>query len=127
MVNGNIEKSLRNQEKRSPKKAERHLRRYSRTTSVRDPISYGLTLQTQEQTHHVEVEESPLEVYDDEDKIKWSREPIDDLLLTEIRVSHAQDISEWDCFTFTAQNFFSTVQVLFSDFNSIKCSKNSTE
>ncbi|VDN38409.1 unnamed protein product [Cylicostephanus goldi] len=30
-------------------------------------------------------EESPLEVYDDEDKIKWSREPIDDLLLTEIR------------------------------------------
>ncbi|KAK6048130.1 hypothetical protein COOONC_14365 [Cooperia oncophora] len=28
--------------------------------------------------HHVEVEESPLEVYDDEDKIKWSREPIDD-------------------------------------------------
>ncbi|KAK5970142.1 Methyl-CpG binding domain protein [Trichostrongylus colubriformis] len=34
---------------------------------------------------HVEVEESPMEVYDDEDKIKWSREPIDDLLLTEIR------------------------------------------
>ncbi|KAL6725591.1 hypothetical protein Aduo_007632 [Ancylostoma duodenale] len=38
-----------------------------------------------EQNHHVEVEESPLEVYDDEDKVKWSREPIDDLLLTEIR------------------------------------------
>ncbi|VDO17068.1 unnamed protein product, partial [Haemonchus placei] len=36
-----------------------------------------------EHTH--EVEESPVEVYDDEDKIKWSREPIDDLLLTEIR------------------------------------------
>ncbi|KAJ1350736.1 hypothetical protein KIN20_006607 [Parelaphostrongylus tenuis] len=35
--------------------------------------------------HHTEVDESPLEVYDDEDKIKWSREPIDDLLLTEIR------------------------------------------
>ncbi|KIH53251.1 hypothetical protein ANCDUO_16626 [Ancylostoma duodenale] len=41
--------------------------------------------ETPEQNHHVEVEESPLEVYDDEDKIKWSREPIDDLLLTEIR------------------------------------------
>ncbi|VDL77380.1 unnamed protein product, partial [Nippostrongylus brasiliensis] len=34
---------------------------------------------------HVEVEELPVEVYDDEDKVKWSREPIDDLLLTEIR------------------------------------------
>ncbi|ETN77822.1 Methyl-CpG binding domain protein, partial [Necator americanus] len=41
--------------------------------------------ETQEQHDHVEVEESPLEVYDDEDKVKWSREPIDDLLLTEIR------------------------------------------
>ncbi|KJH47457.1 Bromodomain protein [Dictyocaulus viviparus] len=65
----------RNGERKHREKPPPILPPEGRTTPVEEP----------HHEHQVEVEESPLDVYDDEDKVKWSREPIDDLLLTEIR------------------------------------------
>ncbi|EPB80343.1 Methyl-CpG binding domain protein [Ancylostoma ceylanicum] len=72
--------------KPQPRNGERkHKEKPEKTQEKQEKEGRATPEEPQEQNHHVEVEESPLEVYDDEDKIKWSREPIDDLLLTEIR------------------------------------------
>ena len=42
---------------------------------------------TPEEIHDLYDSSDNTKVHDEEDKQKWSREPIDDLLLTEIRVS----------------------------------------
>ncbi|VDO73134.1 unnamed protein product [Heligmosomoides polygyrus] len=72
--------------KPQPRNGERRHR--ERAERPPPPVSEGRATPEEvpePQIHHVEVIESPVEVYDDEDKGKWSREPIDDLLLTEIR------------------------------------------